>query len=264
MSHAKTLAGFAPAKYRRSVERIDNGEEPSFVLRESKPSDDLWLTPENIVIAVRAAFDGKIMCDPCAPLEKGSYVDAEIKYTEKDNGLTKPWPDRTFVNPPFSKAREWVPHAIKQHTFGQRMFLLLPIRPDSDHQQLLFDEATDILLLDERVSFGKPDKAKKGTGKISIMIAAFGCTTQDLVEAGLEGKVVMTVRPADADMDEKIERWKAEVAAAGEEELVYGDGPPITAQEEAEVIATANAVEAERSERFARSRTEIAEKQQGD
>ena len=66
---------------------------------------DEWYTPGEVL----RFFDG--WDDPCLP--------------GRDDGLLRPWGDRTFVNPPYSRPMPWIQKAIIEARQGKRIVLLL-------------------------------------------------------------------------------------------------------------------------------------------
>lgn len=58
---------------------------------------DEWLTPPEIVHAL-----GDFDLDPCAPVRR-PWSTATHHYTVLDNGLTKPWFSRVWMNPPYGR-----------------------------------------------------------------------------------------------------------------------------------------------------------------
>ena len=55
-----------------------------------------WYTPAFIFEALGLTFD----LDPCAA-ESGDHVPALARYTARDDGLSKPWYGRVWMNPPY-------------------------------------------------------------------------------------------------------------------------------------------------------------------
>lgn len=65
---------------------------------------DEWYTPREIFDALDVQFD----LDPCSP-GPGHWVPAREIYTKADDGLSKPWVGRVFMNPPFGGRNGHVP-----------------------------------------------------------------------------------------------------------------------------------------------------------
>ena len=65
-------------------------------------SDDVeWYTPPEIRAAVLATFGGICDLDPCA--DPGRTFPATEHYTEVENGLTRGWLGRVYMNPPYGR-----------------------------------------------------------------------------------------------------------------------------------------------------------------
>jgi hypothetical protein len=193
MTQVFDIAEMTPAKRERTIERLRAGETPAEVLPKPSVRDDLWLTPPNIIAAIREAFGGKIACDPCAPIEGGSYVNATHPYTELENGLdyeNSPWYDGTFVNPPFSTPEPWILRALREAKVGKRIYMLMPVNPGTEYHAALLNRATDVLYIRGRVKFLKPGKLAGGVGRKGIMIVGLRCSTRPLFEMGILGDVV--------------------------------------------------------------------------
>jgi phage N-6-adenine-methyltransferase len=79
-------------------------DSPESEKPKSKTSD-LWYTPENIAgLIVKALV--KIDLDPCA--DEGKHIPATLHYTASDDGLSKEWHGRVFMNPPYSCPGKWM------------------------------------------------------------------------------------------------------------------------------------------------------------
>lgn len=59
-----------------------------------------WYSPDDIVTAARAVFGGAIDLDPASHLEANARIRARRIYTVKDDGLSKRWRGRVYLNPP--------------------------------------------------------------------------------------------------------------------------------------------------------------------
>jgi phage N-6-adenine-methyltransferase len=66
-------------------------------------ADDEWYTPAVYIEAARTAMGG-IDLDPASNALAQRWIRAGAYYTKNDDGLTKPWPGRVWLNPPYSRA----------------------------------------------------------------------------------------------------------------------------------------------------------------
>lgn len=62
-----------------------------------------WYTPPQIVAAVVDFFDA-IDLDPCAEAADPKTVPARVHFTASDDGLSRPWFGRVYMNPPYGDA----------------------------------------------------------------------------------------------------------------------------------------------------------------
>jgi hypothetical protein len=65
-------------------------------------TSDTWITPRSLV-ACLGLFD----LDPCAHVDM-PFHHAKKEYTILDDGLTKEWSGRVWLNPPYSKAKQFM------------------------------------------------------------------------------------------------------------------------------------------------------------
>lgn len=99
------------------------------------------------------ATDNELMCvfndwfDPC-PLNNNYCVD----------GLSIPWVEKTFVNPPYSKPLPWVEKAIEEQNRGCTVVLLLRVDTSTKWYAKLHEAGALILWLGRRLrhNTGKP------------------------------------------------------------------------------------------------------------
>lgn len=73
-----------------------------------------WLTPPELYAALDAEFGFDF--DPC-PYPKPEWFD----------GLTLPWGQSNYVNPPFKGPTRWVRKAIYENSLGKRVVFVFPI-----------------------------------------------------------------------------------------------------------------------------------------
>ena len=67
-------------------------------------ANDECYTPKWIFDTLGLTFD----VDVCAPAGGIHYIPAVTHYSMIDDGLSKEWVGRVWMNPPYSKPKEWV------------------------------------------------------------------------------------------------------------------------------------------------------------
>lgn len=120
---------------------------------------DEWATPQATFDALSAEF-GPFDLDPCATAENAK---APTYYTRDDDGLTKPWFGRVFVNPPYGRGiGKWVERAswvAMPDEYGDApadlVVCLLPARTDTKWwHDYVIPCASEIRFLRGRLKFG--------------------------------------------------------------------------------------------------------------
>lgn len=127
----------------------------------SKESDN-WATPATLYYKMMTLG----YYDPC-PL-----------YAEED-GLTKEWHEKNFVNPPYSNLKEWIIKAIEEHKKEKEVILLIPARTDTHAFKLLYDYGAHFVFITGRLKFNA-----RGTAPFpSVLINLTGTpSTFELIE----------------------------------------------------------------------------------
>lgn len=75
-------------------------------------NNDEWLTPPEIVQAL-----GPFDLDPCSPINR-PWDTAKEHYTKEDDGLTKAWRGRVWLNPPYGKHTYTWLNKLAEHGYG--------------------------------------------------------------------------------------------------------------------------------------------------
>ena len=115
----------------------------------SSKSDE-WGTPTDFFNKLDVVYNFTL--DPCATAENAK---CKKFYTIEENVLEKDWEGETvFVNPPYSKIKDWV---IKAHTEGQKLnttvVMLIPSRTDTRWWHQYCMNADKILFVKGRLKF---------------------------------------------------------------------------------------------------------------
>ena len=111
---------------------------------EAKGFDD-WMTPPEIIESVESEF-GEIF-DPCPAYHDFSF-----------DGLSITWSrDKTcFVNPPYSRIRDWVEKCYQEWLNGSEVVLLIPARTDTRYFHDFINDNAEVRFIKGRVKFVHP------------------------------------------------------------------------------------------------------------
>ncbi len=146
-----------------------------------KGATDSWITPKNIIDAL-----GPFDLDPCS-CDPQPWGCAKRCYTIADDGLSKTWYGRVWMNPPYSNCAAWLKR-MAQHNEGTALIFA------RTETKMFFDfvwgKATAVLFLRGRLYFHHPDgtKAKGNAGGPSVLVAYGHLDSLLLAQSGLNGK----------------------------------------------------------------------------
>lgn len=147
-------------------------------------NNDEWYTPKEIIDAL-----GRFDLDPCAPI-KPLWKTADVMYNIIDDGLSKEWEGRVWLNPPYSRPLvEQFINKMAQHGDG---IVLLPNRVDSKmFQEVIFKKATAMMFLRSRIRFYRPDGTRGDAPNHGSVLIAFGEKNAEVLKScGFVGKFV--------------------------------------------------------------------------
>ena len=147
--------------------------------QSAKMKNDEWLTPPEILAPL-----GQFDLDPCSPINR-PWATAANHLTILDDGLSKPWNGRVWLNPPFGReAVKWL-RKLANHNDG---IALIPARTETAmFYETVWGKADSILFLRGRPHFhfvtGK--RAAFNSGAPICLIAYGENNTQSLINSGL-------------------------------------------------------------------------------
>ena len=147
--------------------------------QSARMKNDEWLTPPNILVRL-----GEFDLDPCAPIDR-PWPTANKHYTVIDDGLSKPWTGRVWLNPPFgTQAGSWLAK-MRRHGNG---IALIPARTET---RMYFDNVWDyahaVCFIKGRPHFHYVDgtRAKFNSGAPIALVAYGEYNLKVLVDSGL-------------------------------------------------------------------------------
>lgn len=147
--------------------------------QSARMKNDEWLTPPEIIASL-GAFD----LDPCAPVVR-PWDTAKDHYTIADDGLSKPWHGRVWMNPPFGQeAIKWM-RRLRDHGNG---IALIPARTETRmFYECVWGQADGILWLQGRPHFHFVDgkRADFNSGAPICLVAYGQANLKALIQSGL-------------------------------------------------------------------------------
>lgn len=128
-----------------------------------------WYTPDWVFAELGLEFD----LDPSSPFDMETAVPAKTKYTIFDDGLSKPWFGRVWLNPPYGRDTPFWIRRMIDHGNG---VALVFSRTDAAWCQEAMRAATAMLFMAGRVDFvpGRENQHKKSRSGAGTVMFAFG------------------------------------------------------------------------------------------
>lgn len=128
-----------------------------------------WYTPSWIFELLGIDFD----LDPSSPHDMETAVPAKTKYTVFDDGLSKEWFGRVWLNPPYSKWTRFWMRRMAAHANG---IALCFSRTDAEWFHESVRNADAVLFLKGRIDFvpGHENKHKKSRSGAGTVMFAWG------------------------------------------------------------------------------------------
>lgn len=133
-------------------------------------TSDQWSTPWPVVHDLEREF-GSFDLDPCC---MEATAKAPVFYTPREDGLSREWRGRVFMNPPYSKPVPWLEKAIAETTEGRAdlVVALIPVSTDTRWFHRLVKDHAELRFIQGRVRFigwqGTPIQAPKAPSMFAI------------------------------------------------------------------------------------------------
>lgn len=142
-----------------------------------------WLTPPELVKKL-----GQFDLDPCTPIEP-PFVHAKTNYSIIDDGLTKEWFGRVYMNPPYGRGMEKWMEKLKNH--GNGIALIFARTETKCFFEHVWDDAHAVLFVKGRIKFYNIDGVQKGTPGAPSIFIAYGKNNADALEnVKISGKYI--------------------------------------------------------------------------
>ena len=151
--------------------------------RSSRATDE-WYTPKEIISSL-----GDFDLDPCAPINP-LWQTAKIMYNKNDDGLTKEWIGRVFMNPPYSRPLiEQFVRKMAEH--GNGIALLFNRCDNVLFHDIIFPTATAMKFLRKRIRFYRPDGSQGASPGCGSVLIAWGEDNAKVIRnCKLDGKYI--------------------------------------------------------------------------
>jgi hypothetical protein len=135
--------------------------------KPGKGDSDVWLTPKWLMDRL-PRFD----LDPCAAPSPQPWPTAKTMIVEDEDGFTKPWAGRVWLNPPFSAKWKWM---AKLAEHGDGIGLLAAATETKEFRRYVWDRADGLLFLYGRPYFCRPDGTPGHSNSgAPIVLVAYG------------------------------------------------------------------------------------------
>ena len=140
-----------------------------------------WLTPPELVIKL-----GKFDLDPCSPIN-APFLHAKNNFTVSDDGISKDWFGRVYLNPPYGRGMELWIEKLKLH--GNGIALIFARTETKCFFEHIWNDADGVLFVKGRIRFYHISGIQAGTpGAPSVFIAYGKENALALKNSGIEGR----------------------------------------------------------------------------
>lgn len=146
----------------------------------NRGATDDWITPPHIIDTL-----GECDLDPCA-CDPQPFRTARTMWTRREDGLSREWSGRVWLNPPYSNVWVWM-ERLCWHGDG---FALIFARTETEgFHRTVWGRAQALLFLRGRLHFHAPsgERARGNAGGPSVLVAYGDAAADRLERCGLAG-----------------------------------------------------------------------------
>lgn len=161
---------------------IKDGHQGKYYSRTST-SSDVWLTPRYIYEPL-GSFD----LDPASPVNR-PWDTASCHFTELDDGLSKDWRGRVWLNPPYGRQLPTWLERLANH--GNGIALIFARTETKYFHNLVWKRADAVFFFKGRLHFCRPDGTQAGSASAPSCLVAYGqSNTEAIKNSRLPGYLV--------------------------------------------------------------------------
>lgn len=145
---------------------------------------DEWLTPPEIIKAL-----GEFDLDPCMPVSP-PWKTAAQSFSVLDDGLSKPWAGRVWLNPPYGQnTGQWL---ARLAAHGDGIALIFARTETEMFFEFVWEKAHAILFFQGRLYFHHPDgrRAEANAGAPSCLVAFGERNVAAIEKSGIRGQLI--------------------------------------------------------------------------
>ena len=184
VSRAEEVSKLEEGIQREVVARVKEGEKASEVVREVKggvpkallmSESNEWYTPDQYVDAARYLM-GAIDLDPASCEQANQTVRAEVFYTKDDDGFSKAWSGRVWMNPPYGKEdgesnqSRWTKRLIDSYENGEILSAVFIVNAATSASWFQRFWDYPICFVRRRISFVSPSGEKNSPTQGNVFV----------------------------------------------------------------------------------------------
>ena len=155
----------------KAVQRVKGGVPKALLMSESNE----WYTPDQYVDAARYLM-GDIDLDPASCEQANETVRAEVFYTKDDDGFSKAWSGRVWMNPPYGKEdgesnqSRWTKRLIDSYENGEILSAVFIVNAATSASWFQRFWDYPICFVRRRISFVSPSGEKNSPTQGNVFV----------------------------------------------------------------------------------------------
>lgn len=169
--------------YFKGDHKMSNGHQAAKIARSNKT--DEYTTPGDILQFAREILEVKNFdLDPATMPDNNTK--ANKFFTKADDGLTKEWVGKIWINPPFSKNKEFIQKAIDSYHVGRADKIIYLTRSEyrTTWARMLLDNAEYQVIYNGYTRYG----GMKNAALFSTVLYTFGVDAEKIREVAAKSK----------------------------------------------------------------------------